>query len=78
MIKDAELFRDLDISKMGNVVCANGTESSIEARGSVSFLAKDNQGQDQISELEQSLYVPQYTKNLLSIKKQRTKCERSF
>ena len=33
---------------MGNVECANGTESSIEGRGSVSFLAKDNQGQDQI------------------------------
>ena len=58
MIKDAELFRDLDISKMCNVECANGTESSIEGRGSVSFLAKDNQGQDQILELEQSLYVP--------------------
>ena len=68
MIKDAELFRDLDNSKMGNVECANGTESSIEGRGSVSFLAKDNQGQDQILELEQSLYVPQYTKNLVSIK----------
>ena len=69
MIKDAELFRDLHISKMGNVECANGTESSIEGQGYVSFLAKDNQGQDQILELEQSLYVPQYTKNLVSIKK---------
>ena len=79
MIKDAELFRDLDISKMGNVECANGTESSIEGRGSVSFLAKDNQGQDQILELEQSLYVPQCTKNLVSIKKaEQAKCERSF
>ena len=79
MIKDAELFRDLDISKMGNVECANGTESSIEGRGSVSFLAKDNQGQDQILELEKSLYIPQYPKNLVSIKKtERTKCERSF
>ena len=69
MIKDAELFRDLDISKMGNVDCANGTESSIERRGSVSFLAKDNQIQDQILELEQPLYVTQNTKNLVSIKK---------
>ena len=69
MIKDAELLRDLDISKFGNVECANGTESSIEGRGSVSFLAKDNQGRDQILELEQSSYVPQYTKNLVSIKK---------
>ena len=32
-------------------------------------MAKDNQGQDQILELEQSLYVPQYTKNLVSIEK---------
>ena len=54
---------------MGSVECANGTESSIEGRGSVSFLAKDNQGQDQILELEQSLYVPHYTKKLVSIKK---------
>ena len=79
MIKDAGLFKDLDISKMGDVECANGTESSIEGRVSVSFLAKDNQGQDRILQLEQSLYVPQYTKNLVSIKKtERTKCERSF
>ena len=79
MIKDAELLRDLDISKISNVECANGTESSIEGRGSVSFLAKVNKGQDQILELEQSVYVPQYTKNLVSIKKtERTKCERSF
>ena len=69
MIKDAELFRDLDISKMGNVECANSTESTIEVRGSVTFLAKDNQVQDQILELEQLLYLPQYTKNLVSIKK---------
>ena len=40
MIKDAELFGDLDISKMGNVECANGTESSIEGRGSFGFLGK--------------------------------------
>ena len=41
MIKDAELFIDLDISKMGKVQCANGTESSIEGRRSIRFLAKD-------------------------------------
>ena len=69
MMKDAELIKDLDVSKMGKVECANGTESSVEGRGSVKFLAKHNHGQDQILELEQSLYVPQYTKNLPSIKK---------
>ena len=68
MIKDAGLFKDWDVSKMGKVECANGTESSIEGRGSFDFLAKENQGQDQILEHEQSLYVPQYTKNLVSIK----------
>ena len=68
MMKDAKLFRDLDVSKMGKVECANGTESSIEGRGSVSFLAKDNQGQDHVLELEQSLYVTQYTKTKVSIK----------
>ena len=57
IIKNAELFRDL-----GKVECANGTESSIEGRRSVNSLAKDNQGQDKILELEQSLYVPQYTR----------------
>ena len=69
MMKEAELFRDLDVSKTGKVEGANGTESNIEGRGSISFFAKDNQGQDQILELEESLYVPQYTKNLVSIKK---------
>ena len=68
MIKDAELFRDLDVSKTDKVECANGTESNVEGRGSISFFAKDNQGQDQILELEESMYVPQYTKILGSIK----------
>ena len=40
LIKDAELFKDLDISKMSNVESANGTESSIEGRGSVSSWQK--------------------------------------
>ena len=63
MIKEAELFSKLEVSKMGKVQCANGTESSIEGRGSLLFLAKNNQGLDQILELEESLYVPQYTKS---------------
>ena len=54
---------------MGNVECAKGIESSIECRGSVRFLAKDNQGQDQILELEESSNVPQYTDNFALIKK---------
>ena len=72
MQNDAELFSDSDVSKKEKVECANGTESSIKGRGSVSFLANDNQGQYQIFDFEELLYVPQYTqyaKNLVLIKK---------
>ena len=54
---------------MGKVECVNGTESNIEGRGSISFFAIVNQGQEQILELGESLHVPQYTKNLVSFKK---------
>ena len=67
LIKDADLFRDLDVSKTGKVECANGIESNIKGRGSITFFGKDNQRQDQILEFEESLYVPQYTKNLVSV-----------
>ena len=37
MMKDAAIISDLELSKMGKVNYSNGTESSIETRGSVSF-----------------------------------------
>ena len=55
MRKDADLLRGLNVSKKGKVECAYGNESSIEGRRSISFFAKDNQVQDQILELEESL-----------------------
>ena len=36
----AELFSDMDVSKMGKIQSANGTESSIEGRRSVRFFGK--------------------------------------
>ena len=69
IIEDAEMFRDLDVTKTGKIECTNGTESNIEGGRSLSFFAKHNQGQNQTWELEKSLHVPQYTKNLVSIKK---------
>ena len=79
MTNDTELLKDLVVSKIGKVECAIGIESSVVGRGSLGSLAKDNQGQDQILEHEQSFYVPQYTKNFASITKtERTKCERSI
>ena len=62
MIKDAELFRDLDVSKTGQVECANGIESNFEGKVSISFIENNNQGHDQILDLKESLYVTQYTK----------------
>ena len=42
LIKDAELFSNLYVSKIGRVQCANGSESSTEGGRSVRFLVKDN------------------------------------
>ena len=47
----------------------NRTASYFESRESINVLAKDNQGQDQVLDLEELLYVPQYTKVFVSIKK---------
>ena len=68
MIRDAKLFRELKLSKTGKVACANGSESLIEGTGKIRFLATDEMGRQEELELEHALYVPQYTKNLVSIK----------
>ena len=48
MIKDAELFKDLNFSKIGKVECANGTESSIESRGSINLLPRQSRARSNL------------------------------
>ena len=68
MIKDAELFNDLDVSKMRKVECENGTEFSIERRGALNFLANENQGQYQILESDNRCTFPNTQTNIVLIK----------
>ena len=69
MIKEIELFSYLETSQKGKVSCANGTESVVEGRGKIEFFAKNSRGILQKVALENALHVPQYSKNLISIKR---------
>ena len=69
MIKDIELFSYLETSQKGKVSCANGTESVVEGRGKIEFFAKNSRGTLQKEALENALHVPQYSKNLISIRR---------
>ena len=69
MIKDIELFSYLETSQKGKVSCANGTESVVEGRGKIEFFARNSRRILQKVALENALHVPQFSKNLISIKR---------
>ena len=57
MIKDVELFSHLETSQKGKVSCANGTESVVEGRAKIEFVAENSRGTLQVA-LENALHVP--------------------
>ena len=69
MIKDRDFFVSVDETSKGIVSCANNTESIIEGRGDVQFYAEDTNGEKKIIELKNALYVPDYSRNLVSVKR---------
>ena len=69
MVKDRDLFLDLDLSEQGTVGCANASTSTIEGSGTAAFWIKDAEGRMRRMELKDALYVPSYSHNLVSVKR---------
>ena len=70
MLKDEDLFSNLEpLEDGGLVVNANGSRTSVEGRGTASFMVKDFKGESHLLTLCDALYVPSYAHNLLSVKR---------
>ena len=67
MIKNKELFSDLDEGFLADVCNANS--SRLEIRGTVRCFVKDNTGRSCQLELRDAFWVPSYAKNLVSVKR---------
>jgi hypothetical protein len=73
MLKDRELFVELDRGYNGTVGNADGGQSTIEGRGTAAFWVQDEYNRYRKMELKDAMYVPSYSRNLLSVK---TLCDR--
>ena len=69
MIRDRELFKDLDENFCAEVSNANGSRSEIRGRGTVRCGVKGVQGNSCTLELTDALLVPSYARNLVSVKR---------
>ena len=69
MINDSKYFTNLHESYYGDVSTANSSLSRIEGKGSISFCATENANGKHIFEIDDVLYVPSYSYNLMSVSK---------
>ena len=69
MIKNKELFSDLDEGFRADVCNANSSRSEIRGRGTVRCSVKDNTGRSCLLELRDAFWVPSYARNLVSVKR---------
>ena len=69
MIKNKELFSDLDEGFLADVCNANSSRSEIRGRGTVRCFVKDNTGRSCPLELKDAFWVPSYARNLVSVKR---------
>ena len=69
MLKDKELFISLNEGYHGTVGCANNSESEIRGKGTAKFTVRDSSGEKRTVKLTDALYVPDYTHNLVGVKK---------
>ena len=69
MIKDQDMFVSLDENFKGSVSNANFSESKFLGKGEVRFRVKDEKGELKMIELKDTLYVPENSRNLLSVSK---------
>lgn len=71
MVKDEELFVNLDRSRRGSAGAANSSRDQIEGVGDVQIWARDDAGESQRITLKDSYFVPTYIHNLVSVSKLR-------
>ena len=69
MIKNKELFSDLDEGFLADVCNANSSRSEIRRRGTVRCFVTDNTGRSCLLELKDAFWVPTYARNLVSVKR---------
>ena len=69
MVKNKELFSDLDEGFLADVCNANSSRSEIRGRGTVRCFVKDNTGRSCLLELRDAFWVPSYARNLVSVKR---------
>ena len=71
MIKDKSIFANLDESFSGIIHNANKTHSAILGKGDVEFFAKNSNEELKKIVLKDALFVPDNSKNLISVSKLR-------
>ena len=69
MIKNKELFSDLDEGFLADVCNANSSRWEVTGRGTVRCFVKDNTGRSCLVELRDAFWVPSYARNLVSVKR---------
>ena len=69
MIKDRDIFVSLDENFKGSVSNANFSESKIIGKDEVRIREEDEEGEFNMIELKDTLYVPETSRNLLSVSK---------
>ena len=69
MIKNKELFSDLDEGFLADVCNANSSRSEIRGRRTVRCFVKDNTGRSCLLELKDAFWVPSYARNLVLVKR---------
>ena len=69
MIRNKELFLDMDEGFLADVYNANSSRSEIRGRGTVRCFVKDNTGRSCLLELKDAFWVPSYARNLVSVKR---------
>ena len=69
MIKNKELFSDLDKGFLTDLCNANSSRSEIRGRETVRCFVKDNTGRSCLLELRDAFWVPYYARNLVSVKR---------
>ena len=78
MNKDRDMFVSLDENFKGSVSNANFSESKILGKGEVRFRVKDEKSEFKMIELKNTLYVPENSRNLLSIKNEESRNRSCF
>ena len=69
LIKDRDMFVSLDENFKGSVSNKNFSKSKILGKGELRFRVKDEKGEFKMIELKNILYVPENSRNLLSVSK---------